>query len=493
MRFATLVRKLCIPIAIFWLALAASSNALIPPLEEVGRIHNVAQSSKDSPSLIASKRIGSVFGEYDSDSLVTLVLEGDAPLGAEAHQFADVLVAELRADTEHVQHVQYFWGDPLTAAGSQSSDGKAALIQAYLMGDAGGSQANESVTAVREIVADTPSPAGVKAYVSGPAALVADEFSVGENSHIKVTALTFGVIGLMLLIVYRSITTALLTLVAVAIQVAAARGIVAFLGHVGVIPLSTYATNLLTLLVVAAGTDYAIFLLGRYQEARQNGEDRQAAYYTMYRSTAHVIIGSGLTVAAAVFCLIFTRTPYFNSLGIPAGLGVLVTLVGSLTLTPAVITIGSHIGLFDPKRAMRTRGWRRIGTAIVRWPGPILVASIAVALIGLLALPGYKTSYDARHYQPDWAPAKVGYAAAERHFTAARLNPEVLMVETDRDLRTPANMIVLERIAKEVFRTPGVAMVQSITRPLGTPLDHTSLGFAMSAQSSAQIQNLPFQ
>ena len=492
MRFATIVRKLCIPIAIFWLALAASSNALIPPLEEVGRIHNVAQSSQDSPALIASKRVGTVFGEYDSDSLVTLVLEGEAPLGAEAHRFADDLVARLEKN-DRVQHVQYFWGDPLTAAGSQSSDGKAALIQAYLVGDAGSSEANESVTAVRQIVADTPAPPGIKAYVSGPAALVADEFAVGEGGHLKVTALTFGVIGLMLLIVYRSFTTMFLILLAVAIQVAAARGVVAFLGHVGVIPLSTYATNLLTLLVVAAGTDYAIFLLGRYQEARQNGEDRQAAYFTMYRSTAHVIIGSGLTVAAAVFCLRLTRTPYFQSLGIPAGLGVLVTLVGSLTLTPAVITMGSHLGLFDPKRAMRTRGWRRIGTAIVRWPGPVLVASIAVALIGLLALPGYKTSYDARHYQPDWAPAKIGYAAAERHFTAARLNPEVLMVETDRDLRTPANMIVLERVAKDVFRTPGVAMVQSITRPLGTPLDHTSLGFAMSAQSSAQVQNLPFQ
>jgi putative drug exporter of the RND superfamily len=492
-RIPHLIRVLAIPIAIFWLALAASSNALIPPLEEVGRIHNVAQSAKDAPSLIAAKRVGTVFDEYDSDSLATIVLEGEAPLGAEAHSFADILVAEMSADTEHVQHVQYFWGDPLTAAGSQSNDGKAALIQVYLAGDAGGSQANESVAAVRQIVADTPSPPGVKAYVSGPAALVADEFSVGEGSHLKVTALTFGVIAVMLLIVYRSFITALLTLVAVAIQVAAARGLVAFLGHVGVIPLSTYATNLLTLLVVAAGTDYAIFLLGRYQEARQAGEDRQAAYYTMYRSTAHVIIGSGLTVAAAVFCLRFTRTPYFQSLGIPAGIGVLVTLVASLTLTPAVIAMGSHIGLFDPKRAMRTRGWRRIGTAIVRWPGPILVGSIAVALIGLLALPGYQTNYDARRYQPDWAPAKVGYAAAERHFSAARLNPEVLMVETDRDLRTPANMMVLEKVAKEVFRTPGVAMVQSITRPLGTPLDHTSLGFAMSAQSSAQIQNLPFQ
>ncbi len=492
-RIPNLVRKLAIPIAIFWFALAASTNALVPPLEEVGRVHNVAQSPKDASAVIASQRVGKVFGEYDSDSLATIVIEGAQPLGEEAHRYGDALVAGMTADKKHVEHVQYFWGDPLTAAGSQSNDGKAALINAYLAGDAGGSQANESVIAVRDIVDKTPAPPGVKAYVSGPAALVADEFAVGEKGHIKVTALTFGVIAIMLFLVYRSITTTLITVVTVAIQVAAARGVVAVLGHLGIIPLSTYATNLLTLLTVAAATDYAIFLLGRYQEARQAGADRPAAYFVMYRSTAHVIIGSGLTVAAAVFCLRFTKMPYFQSLGIPAGLGVLVTLVASLTLTPAVITVGSALGAFDPKRAMRTRGWRRIGTAIVRWPGAVLVASVAVALIGLLALPGYKTSYDARQYMPDWAPAKVGYAAAERHFSTARLNPEVLMVESDKDLRTPANMIVLEKVAKAVFRTPGVAMVQSITRPLGTPLDHTSLGFAMSAQSSAQLQSLPFQ
>ena len=492
-RVPNLVRKLAIPIAIFWLALAASTNALVPPLEEVGRVHNVAQSPKDASAVIASQRVGKVFGEYDSDSLATIVIEGAQPLGEQAHRYGDALVAGMTADKKHVEHVQYFWGDPLTAAGSQSNDGKAALINAYLAGDAGGSQANESVIAVRNIVDKTPAPPGVKAYVSGPAALVADEFAVGEKGHIKVTALTFGVIAIMLFLVYRSITTTLITVVTVAIQVAAARGVVAVLGHLGIIPLSTYATNLLTLLTVAAATDYAIFLLGRYQEARQAGADRPAAYFVMYRSTAHVIIGSGLTVAAAVFCLRFTKMPYFQSLGIPAGLGVLVTLVASLTLTPAVITVGSALGAFDPKRAMRTRGWRRIGTAIVRWPGAVLVASVAVALIGLLALPGYKTSYDARQYMPDWAPAKVGYAAAERHFSTARLNPEVLMVESDKDLRTPANMIVLEKVAKAVFRTPGVAMVQSITRPLGTPLDHTSLGFAMSAQSSAQLQSLPFQ
>ena len=173
----------------------------------------------------------------------------------------------------------------------------------------------------------------------------------------------------------------------------------------------------------------------------------------MYRGTAHIILGSGLTIAGAVFCLTFTRLPYFQSLGIPAAIGVLVALVAALTLAPAVLTIGRHFGLFDPKRAMRTRGWRRIGTAIVRWPGPILVVTIAIALIGLLALPGYKTSYDARPYMPASAPANIGYAAAERHFSQARLNPELLMIETDHDLRNPADMIMLERVAKAVFHT----------------------------------------
>jgi RND superfamily putative drug exporter len=142
---------------------------------------------------------------------------------------------------------------------------------------------------------------------------------------------------------------------------------------------------------------------------------------------------------------------------------------------------------------MRTQGWRRIGTAIVRWPGPILAVTSAVALIGLLALPGYKTNYDARLYLPASAPANIGYAAAERHFSQARLNPELLMIETDHDMRNPADMLVLERVAKAIFHTPGIALVQSMTRPLGTPLDHSSIPFQISAQSFGQIENLKYQ
>jgi RND superfamily putative drug exporter len=487
------IRRLSVPILLLWVGIAALTNIFVPNLEEVGKAHNVSLSSPDAPSLQAQKRIGKVFHEFNSDSAAMVLLEGDKLLGADAHHFYDILVRKLEQDTKHVEHIQNFWGDPLTAAGSQSNDGKAAYVQVYLNGNQGEAKSIESVDAVRDIVAHIPPPPGVKAYVTGAAPLITDQFEVGSKGILKVTVVTMLVITLMLLFVYRSVITMFLVLVTVLVELAAARGIVAFLGNSGLIGLSTYATNLLTLLVIAAGTDYAIFFLGRYHEARHAAEDRETAFYTMYRGTAHVILGSGLTVAGAVACLSFCRLPYFQTLGIPAALGILTAVVAALTLAPAVLTVGSHFGLLEPRRAMQTRGWRRIGTAIVRWPAPILAVSVAIALIGLLALPGYQTSYNAQNYMPANAPANIGYAAADRHFSKSRLNPELLMIETDHDMRNPADMINLERVAKAVFHTGGIAQVQSMTRPLGTPLDHTSLAFQISAGSIGNIENLQYQ
>lgn len=487
------IRRLALPILLFWVGLAALTNIAVPQLEDVGKTHNVALNSPDAPSLKAIKRIGEKFHEFDTDSSAMIVLEGDKPLGADAHRFYDEMIRKIERDKKHVQHVQDYWGDTLTAAGSQSSDGKAAYVQVNLAGNQGSALANEGVGAVRDIVEHMKPPPGVKTYVTGAAPLISDQFDVGSKGTAKVTGITVGVIAVMLFFVYRSVLTTLLVLATVLIEMSAARGLVAFLGNAGVIGLSTYATNLLTLLVIAAGTDYAIFFVGRYQEARGSGEDRETAFYTMYHGTTHIVLGSGLTVAGAVACLSFTRLPYFQSLGVPAALGILVALFAALTLGPAILTLGAKVGIFDPKRAIRTRGWRRIGTAIVRWPGAVLASACALALVGLLALPGYKTSYDTRPYMPASAPANIGYTAAEKHFSRARLEPELLMVETDHDMRNPESMLILDKVAKAVFHVPGIAQVQSITRPLGTPLVHSSLAFVVSNQSAAQQQNLTYQ
>ncbi|MGB7162463.1 MAG: MMPL family transporter, partial [Mycobacterium sp.] len=150
-------------------------------------------------------------------------------------------------------------------------------------------------------------------------------------------------------------------------------------------------------------------------------------------------------------------------------------------------------GVFDPTRRIGVRRWRRVGTAIVRWPAPILAATCAIALIGLVTLPGYKTSYNDRLYIPKDIPANLGYAAADRHFSQARMMPEILMIESDHDMRNPADFLVLHKLAKGIFRVRGISRVQGVTRPEGTPIEHTSIPFLLSIQNASQVQTLEFQ
>ena len=485
---AHLIRVMAVPLVLVWIGLTVVSNVAVPQLEDVGKAHTVSMNAHDAPAFMAMQRIGEVFDEFDSDSNAMIILEGDTPLGAEAHEYYNGLVAKLRADP-NVQHVADFWGDPLTAAGAQSNDGLSAYVQVYLRGNMGETQSVKSVEAVRAIIDSTPRPPGVTTFLTGGAPMSADQNHAGDKGVVKVTIITLVVIAVMLIFVYRSIVTMILILMMVFVELGAARGIVAFLGNAEIIGLSTFAVNLLTLIVIAAGTDYAIFLIGRYQEARGDGEDRETAYYTMFHGTAHVVLGSGLTIAGAMLCLTFTRLPWFQTMGVPCAVGVLVAVIAAMTLGPAVVVIGSRFGLFEPKRRIASRGWRRIGVFVVRWPGLILVASFALALVGLLALPGYKVDYDSRNFLPADMPSSQGYAAAERHFDTARMNPELLMVESDHDLRNSADFLVIDKIAKAIFRVPGIARVQTITRPDGKPIEHATIPFMLSMQGTTQDLN----
>jgi RND superfamily putative drug exporter len=489
LRVARWIRRLAVPIIVGWIALIAVLTVTVPQLEVVGQMRSVSMSPKEAPSVAAMMRVGKVFEEFDSDSSAMIVLEGDRPLGADAHSFYDDMIAKLRADSRHVQHIQDFWGDPLTRAGAQSEDGLAAYVQVYLAGNMGETLGNESVAAVKDIVGGLSPPPGVKVFVTGGPALQADQQEAGDASVRIIELVTVGVIILMLLFFYRSIVTVLLVLTMLVLGLLVTRGVVAFLGYHDLIGLSTFATQLLVTLAIAATTDYAIFLIGRYQEARTVGEDRESAYYTMFRGTAHVVLGSGMTIAGATFCLSFTRLPYFQTLGIPLAVGMVVAVLGALTLGPAIITVASRFGLLEPKRAMRIRFWRRLGAAVVRWPAWILLMTIILALVGLLTLPGYQPSYNDRKYLPADLPANEGFAAAERHFPVSRMNPELLLVETDRDLRNSADFLVIERITKAVTKVPGIGRVQSITRPEGKPLKFSTIPAQLSMSGTFQEMN----
>lgn len=106
---------------------------------------------------------------------------------------------------------------------------------------------------------------------------------VGRHGTLKNTLITIGVIPVMLFSLYPRLTTVFLVIFTVMIELTSSRGVVAVLANAGIIELSTYSTNLLTLLVIAAGTGDAIFILGRFHKARFAGQDRVQAFNTMYQ------------------------------------------------------------------------------------------------------------------------------------------------------------------------------------------------------------------
>ena len=169
----------------------------------------------------------------------------------------------------------------------------------------------------------------------------------------------------------------------------------------------------------------------------------------------------------------------------PCAVGMLVAVAVALTLIPAVITVGGRFGLLDPKRQFDVRGWRRVGTAVVRWPAPIFAASVAVTMVGLLALPGYKVSYIDRDYIPKSTPANVGYGSRGTAFLPGADDAR------DADGRVGSRHAQFGRLpglGQTGQRTSsvveGIARVQSETRPQGTPLEHTSIPFLLSMQNA---------
>jgi RND superfamily putative drug exporter len=491
-RLARSIRVLALPIVIIWVLLAVGVNVFVPQLEKVAEEVSVPLSPSDAPSVTGMKHIGEKFKEYDSDNLVLVTLVGDKPLGQDAHRYYNDLVAKLKQDHDHVEHALNFWGQRFTSSGVESYDHKAAYVQVNLKGDQGGAVGDKSVDAVRKIVDDSKPPPGVKAYVAGQGALTDDTIVVGNASLAKMTIITIIIIAIMLMFVYRSIGTVLLTMVILFVGLAASRGVVALLGDTGIMGLSTFAVNLLTALAIAAGTDYAIFMVGRYQEGRERGLDREAAYYDMFAGVSKVVLGSGLTIVGALFCLKATRLPYFSSLAVPCAVGLLVVVTAGVTLTPGLIAFAGGFGLFDPKREFNYTRWRRLATAIVRWPAPILAISVILAIVGALGLAGFNPRYNDLYYLPDSASSVKAYNAADQHFTQARLNPDLLMIESDHDLRNPTDMLVLDKVAGAIFRVPGIERVQSITRPLGPPIEDGSIPFQLSVQSAPIRDNLNY-
>ena len=285
---ARLTGRYAVLVVGLWVLVAALANLAAPQLERVVDSHARSFMPPGAPSAVAAARAAQLFNQTPSNNFVFVVLERNQPLTPRDHQFYEALTASLGSDQRHVYAVTDLWSQPATAAGAQSPDGKAVSVMVRLAGMLGTAQARDSVNAVRGAVQRLSPPSGLEVHVTGPGATIVDEFSAIDRQMLGITAATIGLILLLLLLVYRSPVAAAIPLISVGLALAVARAIVAALGRANVVEVSLFSVALMAAMTLGAGTDYAIFLVGRYHEARRRGV--APAQALAYRSVAPVII-----------------------------------------------------------------------------------------------------------------------------------------------------------------------------------------------------------
>lgn len=217
-----------------------------------------------------------------------------------------------------------------------SPDGKAAIVTAYLKGDGDGDTILDPIQDWRDAISDPGG--GLEVKITGGAGYAADAIEVFENINGTLLLAALSLVIFLLIVIYRSPIFFLIPLLAVIFAEMLSRSLGYGVSELGV-TINGQSSSIMSILVLGAGTDYALLLVARYREELHRNTDRHAAMATALASAGPAIFASAATVIAALFCLTIAKVNGTSGLGPIAALGVACAALSMLTLLPALLTI----------------------------------------------------------------------------------------------------------------------------------------------------------
>ena len=219
---------------------------------------------------------------------------------------------------------------------------------------------------------------GVDVYVGGYGGQAADFAESFEGSHANLLMISLIVVVIILLITYRSALLWLLPILGAMVSYQMAGGVVYLLAKYTDMVVNDQSQYILGILVIGAGTDYALLLVARYREELRKHEDRHEAMAFALHRSAPAIIASAATVVIGLMCLSFADLNSTASLGPVLAVGVAVTLLVMVTFLPAALVICGR-WVFGPAKESR-RTWSRTGLGML--VGGVVAAAAGFTLGG---------------------------------------------------------------------------------------------------------------
>jgi RND superfamily putative drug exporter len=305
-----------------------------------------------------------------------------------------------------------------------SPDGKAAIVTAYINAEGEGERILDPIEAWRGDLTDS---GGLEAKITGGAGFSADAIEVFENLNGTLLAAALSLVIFLLIVIYRSPLFLFIPLAAVVFAETLSRSVGYGLSELGV-TINGQSSSIMSVLVLGAGTDYALLLVSRYREELHHTTDKHEAMRTALASAGPAIFASAATVIAALLCLLVAKVNGTSGLGPIAAVGIACAALSGLTLLPALLTIFGRRAFWPfvpntPETAPREaqipeRARRRV---VEGSGGGALGRTVLAALLVLILLPLVLLNWALRRLSGRRIPSLIVGPLDRRFFTPYEL------------------------------------------------------------------------
>ena len=376
----------------------------------------------------------------------------------ECHK-SDIVGPRLTSLDQHCTLIKVSLGTPFLALNTEKAVTRAKKIVDERVGE----------------LADAPN-----VYATGMAGLGRDLICACGESLDATTWATVILVIVVLLLVYRAPLLALIPLCSIAISVWVSLNVLALLTLIPGVHLVNISKIFAIVILYGAGTDYCLFLISRYRESLEKGQDSGEAVRSSVVGVGAALAASAGTVMVGLGLMAFAEFAKVRYTGPAIALSLGIALAASLTLTPALLRIMGK-AVFWPRhqpsqpklRIARQIRFEKIG--LWDWIShgvakrPILVWSVAVltlmplVIIGLRVQPNYRTTAE---LSPN-ADSLQGMAAIQRHFVPGEAGPVTVLMVSNTDWAGREGQLEIDHLCRGLVRLENIAEVRSLTQPLG--------------------------
>jgi RND superfamily putative drug exporter len=456
-----------------WLVLAAGIGCFSPNLTRLAAEAQASMLSSDAESLRAAELVNKSWPDQAYNSMAVAVLHRPTGLTEADRQYALRLSRRLQGSGRPSQITSVLGpaSEPEIAERLVSRDQTVTLLAVTLSSSFVAPVSHDVVAWMERQAkdADLAAPAGLELRWTGDAVIGRDYMANVQTSLDRAAVATVVLLLIVLLAVYRSFWLALVPLVTIGASLVISRGVLAWMMLAGW-ELSPLVELFLIAILFGTGTDFCLFLSWRYAEHLNPSNPAGSMRVTLARSFSALVTSAG-TIIIGLLLMGTTKFKLFSSTGPSVALSLVVALIATLTLTPALLVILARIRprAFDGLAGTSREFWDRLGRAAMARPMRSWVFTV-LAMVPLSIL-GLQTHFiqDLLSELPKSTASARDFRLVSSKFDPGMLAPLTVVLESDTDLRRSEGLALIDDVSRLLSHQRRLSEVRSATQPLGSP------------------------